>query len=42
MKKRFERKKEQKTPTNPTGNINQEHREYELEKETIKEHQKKK
>tara|TARA_R100000353_G_scaffold176125_1_gene149348 strand:- start:26231 stop:26359 length:129 start_codon:yes stop_codon:yes gene_type:complete len=41
MDKKFERKKEQKNPTNPTGNINQETNEFDIDKETIKKQQNK-
>jgi len=42
MEKRFERKTEQKTPTNPTADTKTTNRSYELEKETIKKQQSKK
>lgn len=42
MEKKFERKTEQKHPTNPTGNVNQENNKFDLEKKTIKKQQNKK
>lgn len=38
-KKKFKRKKEQKNPTNPTGNINQKTNQFDIDKKTIKEQQ---
>lgn len=42
MKKKFERKTEQKHPTNPTGNINQETNDFDIDEKTIKKQQNKK
>lgn len=42
MAKKFERKVEQKTPTNPTGNRNIEPNEVDLDEKTIKKQEKKK
>ncbi|WP_262913917.1 hypothetical protein [Aequorivita vitellina] len=42
MEKKFERKKEQKNPTNPTGNINQKPNEFDIDEKTIKKQQNKK
>ena len=42
MAKKFERKEEQKTPTNPTGNRNIETNEVDYDKKTIKKQEKKK
>ncbi|MCZ4318874.1 hypothetical protein O4H26_07725 [Aequorivita viscosa] len=42
MEKKFERKKEQKNPTNPTGNINQKSNEFDIDEKTIKKQQNKK
>lgn len=40
-KKKFKRKKEQQHPTNPTGNLNRERNNFDIDKETIKEQQNK-
>ncbi|CAH8293201.1 hypothetical protein EV196_103143 [Mariniflexile fucanivorans] len=40
--KKFKRTKEQKTPTNPTGNINQKTNQFDINAETIKKQQTKK
>lgn len=40
-KRKFKRKKEQQYPTNPTGVINQERNDFDIDKETIKEQQNK-
>lgn len=42
MEKKFERKTEQKNPTNPTGNINQKTNKFDIDKKTIKKQQNKK
>ena len=42
MAKKFERKTEQKTPTNPTGNRNIETNKVDIDKKTIKKQQNKK
>lgn len=42
MEKKFERKVEQKNPTNPTGNVNQEPKEFDIDEKTIKKQQSKK
>ncbi|WP_310992718.1 hypothetical protein [Aequorivita marina] len=42
MDKKYERKKEQKNPTNPTGKTERETNEFDIDKETIKEQQNKK
>ena len=42
MAKKFERKEEQKNPTNPTGNTNQKTNEVDIDEKTIKEQQNKK
>jgi hypothetical protein len=42
MERKFDRKTEQKNPTNPTGNTNQETNEFDIDKKTIKEQQNKK
>ncbi len=42
MEKKFERKTEQKNPTNPTGNTNQETNKFDIDKKTIKKQQNKK
>ncbi|MFC7356815.1 hypothetical protein ACFQO1_03880 [Jejudonia soesokkakensis] len=36
MKRKFERKKEQTNPTNPTGNINQKTNDFDIDEKTIK------
>ena len=41
MAKKFERKEEQKNPTNPTGNTNQKINEVDIDEKTIKEQQNK-
>lgn len=41
MAKKFERKEEQKNPTNPTGNANQKTNEVDIDEKTIKEQQNK-
>lgn len=40
-KRKFKRTKEQTNPTNPTGNINQKTNDFDIDKKTIKEQQKK-
>lgn len=40
--KKFKRKKEQKTPTNPTGNTNIETNDFDIDEKTIKKQRKKK
>jgi hypothetical protein len=42
MEKKFERKTEQKNPTNPTGNTNQKTNDFDIDKKTIKKQQNKK
>lgn len=42
MEKKFERKVDQKNPTNPTGAINQETNTFDIDKKTIKKQQTKK
>ena len=42
MEKKFERKTEQKNPTNPKGNVNQKTNEFDIDKKTIKKQQNKK
>ncbi len=42
MEKKFERKKEQKTPTNPTGNRNIKTNDFDIDEKTIKKQQNKK
>ncbi len=42
MERKFERKVEQKTPTNPTGNTNQKTNKFDIDKKTIKDQQNKK
>lgn len=42
MDKKFERTKEQKNPTNPTGNINQKTNEVDFDEKTIRKQQNKK
>lgn len=42
MEKKFERKTEQKNPTNPTGNINQKTNKFDIDEKTIKKQQNKK
>lgn len=42
MERKFERKVEQTNPTNPTGNINQNTNDFDIDKKTIKEQQNKK
>ncbi|WP_281170750.1 hypothetical protein [Aequorivita capsosiphonis] len=42
MEKKFERKTEQKNPTNPTGNTNQKTNEFDINEKTIKKQQNKK
>tara|TARA_Y100000815_G_C13350168_1_gene504028 strand:- start:18957 stop:19085 length:129 start_codon:yes stop_codon:yes gene_type:complete len=42
MDKKFERKKEQKNPTNPTGNVNQDTNDFDIDSETIRDQQNKK
>ncbi|WP_339700298.1 hypothetical protein [uncultured Marixanthomonas sp.] len=42
MAKKFERKEEQKNPTNPTGNTNQETNKVDIDEKTIKDQQNKK
>ncbi|MDC7996087.1 hypothetical protein [Altibacter sp. HG106] len=42
MAKKFERKKEQKNPTNPTGNTNQKTNKFDIDEKTIKKQQNKK
>lgn len=41
MAKKFERKKEQETPTNPTGNRNIKTNEFDIDEKTIKKQQNK-
>ncbi|MDD7887723.1 hypothetical protein [Flavivirga sp. 57AJ16] len=41
-KKKFKRTKEQTNPTNPTGNVNQNTNQFDIDKKTIKEQQNKK
>jgi len=41
-KKKFKRTKEQTNPTNPTGNVNQEKNQFDIDDETIKKQQNKK
>lgn len=36
MEKKFERKKKQTNPTNPTGNINQKTNDFDINEKTIK------
>lgn len=40
--KKFKRTKEQTNPTNPTGNINQNTNQFDIDRKTIKEQQNKK
>lgn len=40
--KKFKRKVEQKTPTNPTGNTNIENNDFDIDEKTIKKQRKKK
>ncbi|MGS2727184.1 hypothetical protein ACU8DI_11300 [Psychroserpens sp. BH13MA-6] len=40
-KRKFERTKEQKNPTNPTGNINQKTNKFDIDEATIKKQQNK-
>tara|TARA_R100001369_G_scaffold92876_1_gene140767 strand:+ start:1705 stop:1833 length:129 start_codon:yes stop_codon:yes gene_type:complete len=42
MAKKFERKEEQKNPTNPTGDTNQETNKVDIDEKTIKDQQNKK
>ena len=42
MEKKFDTKTEQKNPTNPTGNVNQQTNEFDIDKKTIKKQQTKK
>lgn len=42
MKKKFESKIDQKNPTNPTGNVNQETNKFDIDEKTIKKQQNKK
>ncbi len=42
MDKKFERTKEQKNPTNPTGNINQKTNKVDFDEKTIRKQQNKK
>lgn len=42
MAKKFERKKEQKNPTNPTGNRNIKTNDFDIDEKTIKKQQNKK
>ncbi len=42
MERKFESKIEQKNPTNPTGNVNQETNKFDIDEKTIKEQQNKK
>ena len=42
MAKKFERKEEQKNPTNPTGDTNQETNKLDIDEKTIKDQQNKK
>lgn len=42
MEKKFERKTEQKTPTNPTGDRNVKTNKFDIDKKTIKKQQNKK
>ncbi len=42
MAKKFERKKEQKTPTNPTGKTERQNNEFDIDEKTIKKQQNKK
>ena len=42
MEKKFERKTEQKNPTNPTWNINQKTNKFDIDEKTIKKQQNKK
>jgi hypothetical protein len=39
--KKFKRTKEQTNPTNPTGNVNQETNQFDIDKKTIKKQQNK-
>ena len=39
--KKFKRTKEQTNPTNPTGNVNQETNDFDIDKKTIKKQQSK-
>jgi len=41
MEKKFERKKEQKNPTNPIGKTKRENNEFDIDKKTIKKQQNK-
>ncbi|WP_166521549.1 hypothetical protein [Zobellia amurskyensis] len=40
-KRKFKRKREQVNPTNPTGNVNQETNEFNIEEDTIRNQQNK-
>ncbi len=42
MAKKFEREEEQKHPTNPTGNRNEETNDFDIDDDTIKDQQNKK
>ncbi|SDX36001.1 hypothetical protein [Aequorivita viscosa] len=42
MEKKFERKVEQKNPTNPTGNTSQKTNKFDIDEKTIKKQQNKK
>ncbi|MEQ3656846.1 MAG: hypothetical protein ABNH00_13345 [Dokdonia sp.] len=42
MERKFERKVEQKTPSNPTGNTNIKTNDFDIDKSTIKKQQNKK
>ncbi|WP_262987129.1 hypothetical protein [Aequorivita vladivostokensis] len=42
MEKKFERKTEQKHPTNPTGKTNKQTNEFDIDEKTIKKQQNKK
>ncbi|TVZ51904.1 hypothetical protein [Dokdonia sp. Hel_I_53] len=42
MERKFESKIDQKNPTNPTGNVNQETNKFDIDEKTIKDQQNKK